>query len=73
MLCLSRVPGQVLDIGRDIEVQVLEVRGQTVRLGITAPLHTKILRREAQRDEEQVWKEWADRQRYGDNDDNETT
>lgn len=69
MLALSRRPGQFLDIGHDIHVQVLEVRGKTVRLGITAPLHTKIMRREAQRDEEQYWKEWADRQRYGDNED----
>ena len=43
MLCLSRKVGQRILIAGEIEVQVLEVRGDKVRLGITAerdiPVH----------------------------------
>lgn len=51
MLVLSRhaytpeTPESVL-IGDDIQIQVLEIRGGSVRLGIVAPPHIKITRSE---------------------------
>jgi carbon storage regulator len=37
MLILSRFKGQSIVIGDDVVVTVVDVRGNTVRLGITAP------------------------------------
>ena len=37
MLVLTRKPGQSIMIGDGVEVQVLSVAGEKVRLGITAP------------------------------------
>ena len=64
MLVLTRKPGQSIMIGDDIEVQVLSVAGDKVRLGITAPREVGIFRdevyerierdREADRDPAQV-------------------
>ena len=46
MLILTRRSGEAIDIGADIEVTVLEVSGEYVRLGITAPRHVSVLRKE---------------------------
>lgn len=46
MLVLTRKPGQSVRIGDDVTVEVVEVRGDQVRLGITAPPRVSILRRE---------------------------
>ena len=46
MLVLSRKPGQELVIGDDVRVAVLSVRGDKVRLGITAPPEIPVHRRE---------------------------
>ena len=46
MLVLSRKPSEVLHIGDDVTVTVLEVRGSVVRLGIQAPQHIRVLRGE---------------------------
>lgn len=46
MLCLSRKSEQSIMIGDDVEVKILEVRGQSVRLGIMAPSDTTVHRRE---------------------------
>ena len=46
MLVLSRRTREELYIGDDVIVTVLEVRGNTVRLGITAPLHVRVDRKE---------------------------
>ena len=48
MLVLSRNVEQKIIIGQDIEVTVLEIRGNTVRLGITAPRDISIHREEVQ-------------------------
>ena len=48
MLVLSRGPGETLLIG-DIEFKVLEVRGNKVRLGVTAPREIQVLRGELRR------------------------
>jgi carbon storage regulator len=46
MLVLTRKPGQSIMIGEGIEVQVLSVAGEKVRLGITAPRDVSIFRNE---------------------------
>ena len=46
MLVLSRKPDQQIMIGNDIVVTVLEIRGDRVRLGITAPANTLVHRQE---------------------------
>jgi carbon storage regulator len=46
MLVLSRKPKEVIRIGDDIEVVVLEVHGDRVKLGFTAPAEVPIHRGE---------------------------
>jgi carbon storage regulator len=46
MLVLTRKPGQSIMIGDRVEVQVLSVAGEKVRLGITAPRDVSIFRNE---------------------------
>ncbi len=46
MLVLTRKPGQSIMIGDEIEIQVLSVAGEKVRLGITAPREVGIFRHE---------------------------
>ncbi len=46
MLVLTRKVNQSIIIGADIEVVVLEVRGEQVRLGIKAPRDVAVHRRE---------------------------
>ena len=46
MLVLSRKINESIQIGTDIEVMVIDVRGDVVRLGITAPQSTQIWRKE---------------------------
>ena len=46
MLVLTRKPGESIMIGDGIEVQVLSVAGEKVRIGITAPRDVGIFRDE---------------------------
>ena len=46
MLVLQRKTGQSIRIGEDIEIVVLEVSGDHVRLGIAAPREIRVLRQE---------------------------
>ena len=46
MLCLSRKLNESIVIGSDIEVTVIEIRGDKVRLGIHAPREMPVHRRE---------------------------
>ncbi|MFL7795020.1 MAG: carbon storage regulator CsrA [Anaerolineae bacterium] len=46
MLLLSRRTGETIQIGDDISVTVLSVKGNQVRIGITAPDDVKIMRQE---------------------------
>ena len=46
MLVLSRKPGNAITIGADIEVTVLSVTNQRVKLGIRAPGEVRIVRGE---------------------------
>ena len=50
MLVLQRKAGQGIKIGEDIQVVVLSVHGEHVRLGITAPRHVRVLRYELLQD-----------------------
>lgn len=46
MLVLTRKKDQVIRIGDDISVMVIEIRGDKVRLGIDAPAHVGVHRQE---------------------------
>lgn len=46
MLILSRKKDQKITIGDDVEVWVVDIRGDTVRLGIKAPREVKVYRLE---------------------------
>ncbi len=46
MLILSRKPNESLMIGDNIEVVVLEVKGDQVKLGIKAPKRISVYRKE---------------------------
>lgn len=49
MLVMTRKPGEQLVIGDGVRISLVAVKGNRVRLGITAPLHIRIERGE-------VWK-----------------
>lgn len=46
MLVLTRKPNQSIMVGDETEITVIEVTGNQVRLGITAPKEIPIYRRE---------------------------
>ncbi len=46
MLVLTRKKGEAIHIGNDVEVRVLSVQGNRVRLGIEAPAHIDVRRGE---------------------------
>lgn len=46
MLVLSRQRDETIMIGDDIQVTVVDVRGDKVRLGISAPTHIPVHRKE---------------------------
>lgn len=46
MLALSRKKGEALVINNNIEVTVLEIKGDQVKLGISAPKEVPIYRKE---------------------------
>ena len=46
MLVLSRQKDETIMIGDDVEITIVDVRGDKVRLGITAPKHIPVHRRE---------------------------
>ena len=46
MLVLSRKAGQKLIIANDIEITILEVRGESVKIGINAPKNISVFREE---------------------------
>ena len=47
MLVLSRQRDETIIIGNDIELTVVDIRGDKVRLGIKAPSHIAVHRKEA--------------------------
>lgn len=44
MLVLSRLKSEIIRIGDDISITVVDVRGDKVRIGIDAPKHVTIHR-----------------------------
>lgn len=46
MLALSRKTGESIIIGNDIEVTILEVKGDQVKVGISAPKTVPVYRKE---------------------------
>lgn len=46
MLILTRRSGEAIDIGTDIEVTILDVSGDHVRIGISAPRSISVVRKE---------------------------
>ena len=46
MLVLSRQKDESIMIGDDVKITIVDVRGDKVRLGITAPKHIPVHRRE---------------------------
>ena len=46
MLVLSRQKDETIMIGDDVEITVVDIRGDKVRLGITAPAHIPVHRKE---------------------------
>lgn len=48
MLVIRRRAGESLLIGDDIEIEILDTAGSQVKLGIRAPKHVTVLRKEIQ-------------------------
>ena len=46
MLVLSRQRDETIIIGDDIEITIVDIRGEKVRLGISAPSHVSVHRKE---------------------------
>ena len=46
MLILSRKTNQKIVIGENVEITILEVKGEQVKIGIEAPRNLKVFRRE---------------------------
>ncbi len=46
MLALSRKQGESIMIGSDIEITVLEVKGEQIKIGISAPKSIPVYRKE---------------------------
>ena len=46
MLALTRKKGEALVINNNIEITVLEIRGDQIKLGITAPKDVQVYRNE---------------------------
>lgn len=46
MLALSRKQGEAIVVGNDIEVTILEVKGDQVKIGINAPKSIPVYRKE---------------------------
>ena len=46
MLALSRKKGEALVINNNVEISILEIRGEQVKIGITAPKEVPVYRKE---------------------------
>lgn len=46
MLALSRKQNEAIILGNDIEITVLEIKGEQVKIGITAPKSVPVYRKE---------------------------
>lgn len=46
MLCLSRKKNEAIKIGDNVTITVVDIRGDKVRLGVEAPKHVLVHRKE---------------------------
>lgn len=46
MLMITRKPGEKILIGQDVTIEIVEIAGSTVRVGITAPRELPVYREE---------------------------
>jgi carbon storage regulator len=46
MLVLTRKIGEAINIGDDVKISIMDVKGQSVRIGVEAPRSTGIYREE---------------------------
>ena len=60
MLALSRKKGEALMINNDIEITVLEIKGEQVKIGISAPKEVPVYRKEVYIQIQEANKEAAD-------------
>ena len=49
MLILTRKLGEVIAVGDDIKIVILDIKGKHVRVGVEAPRQTKVYREELYR------------------------
>jgi carbon storage regulator len=59
VLVLTRRTGESLMVGDDVVLTILEVRGEVVRVGITAPRSVQVHREEVYRELQRVNREAA--------------
>lgn len=60
MLALSRKKNEALIINNNIEITILEIKGEQVKIGITAPKEVPIYRKEVYAQIQKVNQEAAD-------------
>lgn len=65
MLALSRKKNEAIVINNDIEITVLEVKGDQVKIGITAPKEVPIYRKEVYLQIQEANKAAVDARRHG--------
>lgn len=62
MLALTRKKGESLVINNDIEITILEIRGDQIKLGVSAPKEVPIYRKEVYMQIQQENRKSADAQ-----------
>ena len=62
MLALTRKKGESLVINNDIEITILEIRGDQIKLGVSAPKEVPIYRKEVYTQIQQEYRKSADAQ-----------
>lgn len=65
MLVLTRRRGEKIRIGEDIEIEIVRIRGNQVRLGLAAPDHVAIQRSELPRQQTRVLRVLSEAARRG--------
>ena len=53
MLIIQRRPGEAIVVANEIEIQIIEISPSRVKLGIVAPRHIPVFRKETQQAREQ--------------------
>ena len=58
MLVLSRKKGESIIIGDNIEISIIDIQGDTIRIGINAPREVQIYRKELYEEIRACKKNW---------------